>query len=57
MDFEERSTHVYRQKQMLSKEELLAKESLCVHEQPGILCGSLSVETGYERINPGSGSR
>lgn len=34
MDFEERSTHVYRQKQMLSKEELVERESLCIHEQP-----------------------
>lgn len=34
MDFEERSTHVYRQKQMMSKEELVARESLCIHEQP-----------------------
>ncbi len=35
MHIEERaSTHVYRQKRMLSKEELEAKESLCVHEQP-----------------------
>lgn len=31
---ERQSTHVYRQKQLLSKEELEAKESLCVHEQP-----------------------
>ena len=28
------STHIYRQKQMLTKEELEARESLCVHEQP-----------------------
>ncbi|MDO5538605.1 MAG: 4Fe-4S dicluster domain-containing protein [Eubacteriales bacterium] len=34
MDFEERSTHVYRQKQMMSREELVARESLCVYEQP-----------------------
>ncbi|MDY5023059.1 MAG: 4Fe-4S dicluster domain-containing protein [Blautia sp.] len=34
MDFEERSTHVYRQKQMITKDELVARESLCVHEQP-----------------------
>ena len=34
MAFEERSTHVYRQKRMFSKEELEAKESLCVYEQP-----------------------
>ena len=35
MLIEERtSTHIYRQKQMLSKEELLKRESLCVHEQP-----------------------
>ena len=35
MFIEERaSTHVYRQKQMLSKEELEKRESLCVHEQP-----------------------
>ena len=31
---ERTSTHVYRQKRMLTKEELAAKESLCVHEQP-----------------------
>ena len=30
---ERRSTHVYRQKQLFSKEELEARESLCVHEQ------------------------
>ena len=35
MFIEERaSTHVYRQKRMLSKEELEQRESLCVHEQP-----------------------
>ena len=35
MIIEERaSTHVYRQKQLFSKEELEARESLCVHEQP-----------------------
>ena len=35
MFLEEReSTHVYRQKRMFTKEELDAKESLCVHEQP-----------------------
>ncbi len=32
--FEERSTRIYRQKQMFSKEELEERESLCVHEQP-----------------------
>ena len=31
---ERRSTHVYRQKQLFSKEELEAREHLCVHEQP-----------------------
>ena len=31
---ERESTHVYRQKQLFSREELEAKESLCVHEQP-----------------------
>lgn len=30
---ERQSTHVYRQKQLFSKEELEARESLCVHEQ------------------------
>ena len=35
MFIEERtSTHIYRQKRMLSKEELEQRESLCVHEQP-----------------------
>lgn len=35
MFLEERgSTHVYRQKRMFTKEELEARESLCVHEQP-----------------------
>jgi len=35
MSIEERqSTHVYRQKRLFTKEELEAKESLCVHEQP-----------------------
>ena len=35
MIIEERaSTHVYRQKRMFTKEELEARESLCVHEQP-----------------------
>lgn len=35
LKIEERaSTHVYKQKRMLSKEELEARESLCVHEQP-----------------------
>lgn len=32
--FEERSTRVYRQKQMFSKEELAARERLCVHDEP-----------------------
>ena len=31
---ERQSTHVYRQKQLFSREELEARESLCVHEQP-----------------------
>ena len=31
---ERQSTHVYRQKQLFSKEELEAREALCVHEQP-----------------------
>lgn len=35
MFLEEReSTHVYRQKRMFTKEELEAREGLCVHEQP-----------------------
>ena len=35
MIIEERaSTHVYRQKRLFTKEELEARESLCVHEQP-----------------------
>lgn len=35
MKIEERaSTHVYRQKRMFTKEELEAREGLCVHEQP-----------------------
>ena len=31
---ERQSTHVYRQKRLFTKEELEAKEVLCVHEQP-----------------------
>ena len=31
---ERQSTHVYRQKQLFSKEELESREHLCVHEQP-----------------------
>ena len=31
---ERQSTHVYRQKQLFTKEELESRESLCVHEQP-----------------------
>ena len=31
---ERQSTHVYRQKQLFTKEELEQRESLCVHEQP-----------------------
>ncbi len=34
MDFTERSTRVYRTKQLYTKEELAQRESLCVHEQP-----------------------
>lgn len=34
MTMEERSTRVYRQKQMLSKEALTKRENLCIHEQP-----------------------
>ena len=34
MDFTERSTRVYKTKQLYSKEELAAREALCVHEQP-----------------------
>ena len=33
MDFTERSTRVYRTKQLYTKDELSARESLCVHEQ------------------------
>ena len=33
MDFTERSTRVYRTKQLYTKDELAARESLCVHEQ------------------------
>ncbi len=31
---ERQSTHIYRQKRMFTKEELEAREGLCVHEQP-----------------------
>ena len=31
---ERQSTHVYRQKRLFTKEELEAREALCVHEQP-----------------------
>ena len=31
---ERQSTHVYRQKRLFTKEELEARETLCVHEQP-----------------------
>ena len=31
---ERASTHIYRQKRMFTKEDLEARESLCVHEQP-----------------------
>ncbi len=34
MDFTERSTRAYRTKMLYTKEELAARESLCVHEQP-----------------------
>ena len=34
MTMEERSTRVYRQKQMFSKEELTKRESLCIQEEP-----------------------
>ncbi len=34
MDFTERSTRVYRTKQLYTKEELELRESRCVHEQP-----------------------
>ena len=34
MTMEERSTRIYRQKQMLSKQELTERENLCIHEQP-----------------------
>ena len=41
MFLEERaSTHVYRQQQMLSKEELAQVERLCVHEQPAYCVAS-----------------
>ena len=33
MDFTERSTRVYRTKQLYTKDELAARESLCLHEQ------------------------
>ena len=34
MSIDERaSTHVYRQKQLFTKEELEARESLCIHEE------------------------
>lgn len=35
MSIDERaSTHVYHQKQLFTKEELQARESLCIHEEP-----------------------
>ena len=34
MDFTERSTRIYRTKQLYTKDELESRESLCVHEQP-----------------------
>lgn len=34
MTMEERSTRIYRQKQMFSKEELTKRESLCIQEEP-----------------------
>ena len=37
---ERQSTHVYRQKRLFTKEELEAKESLCVHEQPAYCNGA-----------------
>lgn len=40
MDFTERSTRVYRTKQLYTKEELAQRESLCVHEQPAFCAAS-----------------
>jgi len=37
---ERESTHVYRQKQLFTKEELEAREQLCVHEQPAYCNGA-----------------
>ncbi|NCB51029.1 MAG: aldehyde dehydrogenase [Clostridia bacterium] len=34
MTMEERSTRIYRQKQMFSKEELIKRERLCIQEEP-----------------------
>ena len=42
MDFTERSTRVYRTKQLYTKDELAARESLCVHEQSAFCAASSS---------------
>ena len=46
MDFTERSTRIYRTKQLYTKEELERDESLCVHEQPAFLHRRLPDEAG-----------
>ena len=55
MKIEERaSTHVYRQKQMLSKQELEQVESLCIHEQPAYCVAAcpLKLDTKAMNIRP-----
>ena len=50
MDFTERSTRVYKTKQLYSKDELAARESLCVHEQPAFCSAACPLRTDVREL-------
>ncbi len=50
MDFTERSTRIYRTKQLYTKDELLARESLCVHEQPAYCAAACPLRTDAREL-------
>ena len=54
MDFTERSTRVYKTKQLYSKEELAARESLCVHEQPAFCTAACPLRIDARRARADS---
>ncbi len=50
MDFTERSTRAYRTKQLYTKDELAAREGLCVHEQPAFCSAACPLRTDAREL-------